>query len=414
MRICVVFILIALLYGCNRADNNYEKNHFKRSFFQWLGYSNKIVGLSPVNDNVKLIKLPKNTNKQVISLDELIDSLYYIKLGQPEQVCIEAIDKIVFAGDNIVVIDKRKKKGLYLFSSNGAFLGKIGDIGKGPNEYLSASDVAIDRHSGNIVVLDQYGKKLLYYDTNGSFLKERPIEFYAKDLSVLEDGSCAYYQLDGVNMNLKGKKGYCLLLANEKQKVSNCSFPYSYRDFCPKLTFGRLIDFINTNDATLFNPYLTNDIYEIKSNDTITLKYKLDFGRKDVLHKINKNTTDQDYLKLINSNDYFYFSGDFLEAKQHLFFKYGNNSYCFYDTQTDSLVVGNHFSQRMLDKNRPRLEFSTPISVKDEWFVSVIWPFMVSDEQKELINKTDNPTFEAFKNLSDLDNPILLFFKINI
>lgn len=413
MRIFVVLTVVVLLYACNGAGNNYDNNNRHRSLFQWLGYSNKKAGLTPVFDNSKLIILPDDINKKAILLNDLIDSLYYIKLGHTEQVCIEAIDKIVFAGDNIVIIDKGKKKGLYLFSGNGAFLGKIGDLGKGPNEYLSASDVAIDRFSDNIVVLDQFGKKLLYYDKNGGFLKEKPIDFYAKDLSVLEDGSCIYYQLDGVNKKLKGMDDYCLILTDEKQKVSNCSFPYSYRDFCPKLTFGRIIDFINTNGATLFNPYLTNDIYEIKNKDTISLKYKLDFGNRDILHMIN-NTTDQDYLELINSNDYFYFSGEFLESKQHLFFKFGNNSYCFYGTQTDSLVVGNYFSQKILDKTQPRLEFSTPISVKDEWFVSVIWPFRISDEQKELIDKTGNPTFEVFKNLSDLDNPILLFFKIKI
>lgn len=413
MRIFLVFILVALLNGCNGASNKDEKNNRQRSFFQWLGYSNKIEGLLPVYDNAKLIKLTDDINTKALVLNDLIDSLYYIKLGRADQVSIEAIDKIVFAGENIVIIDKRKMKGLYFFSGNGAFLGKIGELGKGPNEYLSASDVSIDRNSGNIVVLDQYGKKLLYYDTNGFFLKEMAIDFHAKDLSVLEYGSCTYYQLDGVNMNLKGKKGYCLLITDEKQKVINCSFPYSYRDFCPKLTFGRITDFINTKNATLFNPYLTNDIYEIK-RDTITLKYKLDLGRRDILHKINKNTTDKDYLNHINSNDYLYFNGDFLESKQHLFFKFGNNSYCFYDTQTDSIIVGNHFSQKILDKTQPYLEFSTPIAVKDEWFVSVIWPFSISDEQKELINKTDNPTFKAFKNLSDLDNPILLFFKIKI
>jgi len=371
-------------------------------------------GLSPINGYEKSIKIFENIEIKGLLLDDLIDSLFYIKLGRSDEVSIEAIDKISFAGDNIVIIDKGKKKGLYLFSGNGAFIGNIGILGKGPNEYLCASDVAIDRSSGNIVVLDQYGKKLLYYDTNGSFQKEKSIDFYAKDFSVLIDGSCVYYQLDGVNDKLKGMDDYCLLFANHKQKIIHCSFPYSYRDFCPKLAYGRLIDIISTNNATLFNPYLTNDIYEIKKPDSISLKYQLDFGSRDILHMINKNTTNQDYLKLLNSNDYFYFSGEFLESKQHLFFKFGNHNYCFYNTQTDSLVIGNHFRQIILDKKQPHLEFSMPISVKDEWFVSVIWPFRISDKQKELINKTDNSTFEVLKNITDLDNPILLFFKIKL
>ncbi|HQN94542.1 MAG TPA: 6-bladed beta-propeller, partial [Prolixibacteraceae bacterium] len=232
MRIFVVFIIVALLIGCNGASDNYEKKHLQRSFFQWLGYSNKNEGLLPEYDKEKLIKLPDDINKKALVLNDLIDSLYYIKLGQADQVSIEAIDKIVFAGDKIIIIDKKKKKGLYLFSGNGAFLCKIGNLGKGPSEYLSASDVAIDRSSGNIVVLDQFGKKLLYYDTNGGFLKEKPIGFYVKDLSVLEDSNCVYYQLNGVNEKLKKMDDYCLLLTDDKQKVINCSFPYSYRAFC--------------------------------------------------------------------------------------------------------------------------------------------------------------------------------------
>jgi len=393
MKNYTVFILVVLLFGCNAPSHNYTL---------------------PISDNGKLISISDNIEDKALMLDELIDSLYYIKLGQIDQVSIEAIDKIVFSGDNIAIIDKQKKKGLYLFSDNGSFLGNIGNLGKGPNEYLSASDVAIDKSSGNIVVLDQYGKKLLYYDKNGGFLKENPISFYAKDLSVLQNGNCAFYQLEGVNKELKKMNDYCLLLTDETQKVTNYSFPYSYRDFCPKLTFGRLIDFIDTPNATLFNPYLTNEIYEIRNNNTITLKYKLDFGSRDVLQRISNSTTNQDYLELINSNDYLYFSGKFLETKKHLFFEFGNNRFCFYNTQTDSLVVGNYFSQKVLDITQPFIEFSAPIAVKDEWFVSIIWPFTISDEQKELFNKTGNPTFKAFKNITDLDNPILLFFKIKI
>lgn len=414
MRFFLVSIIVVLLHGCSGTSEDHEKKYLQRNFFQKLGSPNRNVEVWPVNENAKLIKLPDNIENEALILNDLIDSSYYIKLGQADQVSIEAIDKIVFAGDNIIIIDKQKMKGLYLFSDNGSFLGRIGNFGKGPNEYLSASDVAVDRSSGDIVVLDQFGKKLLYFDTDGEFLKEMPINFFAKDLSVLDESRCVFYQLNGVNDKLKGMDDYCLLFTDEKQKVANCSFPYSYRDFCPKLTFGRLTDFIETQDATLFNPYLTNKIYEIKSSDTIALKYKLDFGHRDILHKINKSTTNQDYLNLINTNDYFYFDGKFLEAKKHLFFKFGSNSFCFYNTQTDSLVGGNHFSQTIMNRTQPDLEFSTPIAVKDEWFVSIIWPFMISKEQKALINKTVDPTFKAFKNITDLDNPILLFFKIKI
>lgn len=404
---------MVLLSGCGLDDSKVKIAESNFKGYKKVFSPEQIQEIIQDRKNTRIIKIPDNGKYSTILFDNIIDSLSYIRLETNKNAPIEAVNKISFIGDNIILFDKQRKRGLYLFSKDGKFLCRIGNVGKGPEEYICVSDVAINRQNNNIVVLDEYGKNLLYFDTNGKFIKKNKVYYYTKDFSILPDGSFVFYQLAGVNSHLNGIDDYCLLFSNEDQVITNYAFPYSYREKFANLSFGRVIDLKSCGRSTLYNPYLTNDIYEINgTREKIILKYKLDLNENDILTKIDNKTNNDDYLRLINNGDYNYFDGQFLETDQTLYFKFGSDKYCFYNIKSGKLEYGNSFSYKTIKEGEPFLPFVAPIAVKRNWFVSVLWPFEISQEQKEIINNSDNPIFKDLKNLTDLDNPILVLFKV--
>lgn len=412
MKSIFLIIIVIFLISCNVSDRKTQNARERFKGFEDIIPNVEIIKEIKPDINTSItINIPEYTKYKPLLLDELIDSIYYIKLETSDLVSLEAIDKVLFIEDKIVVYDKKKKRGLYLFSDKGKFLTRIGNFGKGPKEYLGINDVAINKTKKNIVLLDDYGKSIIYYDFNGKFIKRNKLYYYSTDISILDDGSFVFFQMEGINAHLTDFKNYCLLLSNENQSVTNYAFPYSYRANFPLLTFGRVSELICSNETTLFNPYLSNYIYQIKSSNQIALKYKLDLGDTDILSQINKETNNEDYIKMINSNKYIHFDGEMLETNQNLYFKYGNNNYGFYNIKTNNLLCGNSFSYIVQD-NSPYVLFNFPTAVKNNWFVSIIWPYELSKHQKELIDKSTDSTYEIFKCINPQDNPILMFFKV--
>ncbi len=67
---------------------------------------------------------------------------------------IGSIQKMEIYKDRIVIMDCLIGKCLYVFSTDGQFICKIGTRGVGPGEFVTLVDFTIDRNSGDIYILD--------------------------------------------------------------------------------------------------------------------------------------------------------------------------------------------------------------------------------------------------------------------
>jgi len=67
-----------------------------------------------------------------------------LKLETTEESLIGNIDKIIKKKDRIYILDRLVAKALFVFDTEGTFLFKISNIGKGPGEFLSPNDFFID------------------------------------------------------------------------------------------------------------------------------------------------------------------------------------------------------------------------------------------------------------------------------
>ncbi len=146
----------------------------------------------------------KNTthNSTSVILDaERNDSMFFINTGRLEEkygfisnyfkkvntIVLESNNKCLISevsslqilGDSILILDKLKSKGVYLFNKSGRYIKQIAQIGNGPNEYLEPTDFTIDTNNRVLYILDSKKQEILVYDLKNSlFLKSLKLQNY--------------------------------------------------------------------------------------------------------------------------------------------------------------------------------------------------------------------------------------------
>jgi hypothetical protein len=103
-----------------------------------------------------------------MAISEIADNVEYIELKTPEDVIITRIWDVKQIDDCLLI---KARHDVYLFHTNGQFIRQVGSHGQGPGEYLTCSDVEIDRKKREIIIADT--EKLLFYDLDGNFLRSK-------------------------------------------------------------------------------------------------------------------------------------------------------------------------------------------------------------------------------------------------
>lgn len=167
----VCFVLITAIC-CSDAKN--KKNTNKLSEIE-LKYSNLITSTIK-SDDLLSIDIDKLENK-IYRLSELFSSIKYIPLETKKESLIGRIRHIELINDTIYILDASSSKCLFIFSLDGKFIRRIGEVGRGPGEFISPSDFTIDVKNHEIYIIDSYIQKINIYSTSGKF--KRMIKYKA-------------------------------------------------------------------------------------------------------------------------------------------------------------------------------------------------------------------------------------------
>lgn len=103
----------------------------------------------------------------ISSFDKYIDSLQVIQLEASPQSFITYIKKVLITQNKDFII--LNSTGVLVFSQAGNFLFKIGEIGRGPEEYIAARDICITNDYKYLLVLDCTNQVIKYNIQNGEF-----------------------------------------------------------------------------------------------------------------------------------------------------------------------------------------------------------------------------------------------------
>ena len=146
-------------------------------------------------EQCKIIEI--NDEAEQTNVTELIESIRYVVLQQPEDAYLTPVGVIV-ENDRIYSLDLYQR--IFVHDINGLFLNILDRRGRGPGEYNSLSDFYVDDEY--LYVLDGLMQKIFVYDNVSlQFIHDIHVPFRASDFVILDDGGFMFvkYPRQGIN-----------------------------------------------------------------------------------------------------------------------------------------------------------------------------------------------------------------------
>lgn len=333
----------------------------------------------------------------------LFDSISLIRLETNKNCFLGTIKDIIIEDDKLIVIDVSKSKQIVVFDTLGNYSHHIGNVGKGPGEFLSLTSVC--SFNKEVIVYDNYGQKALLYDTSGGLIRQSNLKTIPMAISGLNDSTYAVFY-----SNIKHNETIISICD------SNFSERYSFFPFQNdrELLHGVQLMVKNDNGSFLFFEPYSNNIYEIDTESNIArLHHKIlinpdmeydkilekskEWTRKEYLDKLNRSNVGNiiryyelpDNCKFIQivKNGAAFFSK--LDTKNSF-----NKTYKAYDTYPKFTYAFSINGQKG----------NTLLCNMDKYF----YDKLPKDIQQELLNLIPYSQREWLKNMKVNDNPIVL------
>lgn len=239
-------------------------------------------------------------------LSEIASDIEFVKLETQTNCLVGGINRIVRCGKSILIL-ANSKKSLLLFSENGKFIRKIGNLGKGPGEYVEIYGLSIDPLTQHIYVLDNGQVKIIEYLANGDFAKETKLGFYATDVLPFVGGFLFYtgspyaYKTEGYALTSTTKdyksKGRFHSLPDLKGK------PYRLGTF-----------YQNNTEVCFWEPYW-DTVFAFDGNN-VKPRYYFEQGKEKIPKKFLSDT------KLMWSEiDKYFYLNSFTEFRNFIYFE---------------------------------------------------------------------------------------------
>ncbi len=209
-------------------------------------------------------------------LSEIASDIEFIKLKTDQDHLIGKIGSISRFNDKLLITTNQGKS-LYIFTNQGEFVSEIGRYGKGPGEFLQIYGMSIDPVSNHLYILDNNKSKMMEYSSEGVFIKEKKLSFYATGLHATENGFIFY-----TGSVYTARSNGCLLTVTDKDfNILSSHHPRSMDKGIP----DRLNNLYKIEeDLYYWEPYW-DTVYAFNGS-TKQAKYSFSMGKKQLPKKL--------------------------------------------------------------------------------------------------------------------------------
>lgn len=247
-------------------------------------------------------------------ISEIADTAYYFKPIAYNDILIDKIIKVE-KNDSLYFIQD-KTHHLFVYRQSGKLKGTIGNIGRGPNEYIEISDFAINPRIDEIAVLDGTLKKVCFYNSNGKLINTIKVNHFDSQIRYLDSCTIITYT-NMVVESLNNHFLFNLIKTNGAQdrKIHNVAsekIPVN----SPVLTFEMIKNYY---DTIYYFDNINNVFYHV-DYDTLVPILNLDFGKFNMPRNFllpEKFPTPEDFQNMSSFLSIHWF----LETNSYFFFK---------------------------------------------------------------------------------------------
>lgn len=364
------------------------------------------------NDSLQIIRIDTT---QFITASDIITDINFVRLESSAQNFIGRIDQILFVDERIIVLDRFKAQGVFVFDKTGKFLHRIGQLGKGPNEYTSIDHIAIIPDKTQLAILDRNARNVKFFNLNGQYIKTEPVPVYISSIEYLSK-DLQIGATDGRRSVGTGFDGYSLLQFDKKWNIIG----YGFKDPFPReLTYTSLNSLKKNNNQVYYTPPFEDKIYKIHSADSTELAYQIDYNGLGIPDREKYAAKSVSQFEQLLRN-YLSFDGYYCDLKDWLLLNIshrGLQQTYFYNKQLDSTYrlsrkitspLQNFFSNADFcysDNSVVSVVHALDLVQISPWIRGFAKAIPQEPRTYELID-------ELLSGLTENDNPVLFFFTL--
>jgi hypothetical protein len=254
-----------ILFSCSVRENNHSNNH-------------EITSVLFSDENTLLLN--DSLSCEFIPLETLSDNSNLI--GH--------ILKAVISENRMFILDAVRTKSLQVYTLQGEYITRIGEIGNGPGEYILPHNFYINEDKRKVTIEDLAKNTLLVYDLDTyQYEYEKRIPFNFMDYIETPEGFL-WCDLNGFK---KARDSYYIRMTDSILEDIKYIYPTDFRS-AYNIKLGDL--FYHINGKIHFVHPLKPIVYELDSEDIHPI-YELSLGEihfptLDYLQSISKNNID--------------------------------------------------------------------------------------------------------------------------
>lgn len=293
------------------------------------------------NKDLIEINADKLNMEETILFSSVFSGFKIIALETNNDCLIGQIDDLQIMNDTLYILDRSIAKALFVFDEKGKFIRKIGNIGKGPGEYIRPHSFSLDVKNNQIQIFDIAGK-ILKFTTKGKLIKEifPRIKNPAVNIACLD----GIIYIDHQIRNYKEKSDYLISAIDESGNVVKEWLPerlYSTGLKQPINSTNQLI--LTNNDLKYMKPFM-DTIFSIRKDKTIrpflhiTTRNKMNLSE---MIELNKATDFKEIHFLFSRSKKFLGIKDYIENSNLIMFcfqNYGNTHTLFFSKINNRLL----------------------------------------------------------------------------
>jgi len=418
-KVLFSFIFLLALVSCKKnASSVFE-------FKQFVGISDDSLGCIAVNPSLPLLSMSKGNGVTInvpIEPSQYADSIIFdykfIPLETTKKNLISRIEKI-FVDSTYFFIFDHDNNILFRFGQDGKFLGQIGHIGFGSDEYTEIWNAAIDKKRKEICLLDLSGRKLLYYNYNGSFIRTEPMYYLFTSIEFCDETLILH---TGSSYNIKTPlvDYYQLIVSERNQKPLFKGFPITSESRY-NTTYGTQKSLLKVDNEVLYYSLFSDTIWQIDKS-SCKVKFVLNFPERGILFNQQEIEKMSDELYRQKTNGVDCFRGKYVFTRKFACFSImtKKNIECqlIYSTKSERIRYG----LIEVPKNSNRLgDYLQPGDFdhvyNDSTFIKVLQPSHIKSEANSFGNNNMNQVSQRDKDfansLKDDGNPVLMLIQLS-
>lgn len=321
-------------------------------------------------------------------------------LEMTEDALISNIQKLATTEEYIFILDEMTKH-ILKYTRDGKFVSLLNKKGKSPEEYLSLTDFMVDEKNKRIEILDIFSNRLISYDFDWNFVSSKKLPVASSQISRLGNE----YVICSHRITLNNGEDYILYALD----TATLNINHKFMSFDPERLMHNLVSKTPLVPASGRVGYLKGNSKRIFSYHNGMLEPYFVFNyQEEMTKKEDSGVFDMENINMVHENSK-YIKCVFVDGRCLYFDKSNQTGY----SQTSPSPKEESFILRM----------GTPVGVSGEQFIEWIPAQSIYSllnvmklEKQEKIEQQlfGKETIEELRNLTKEDNPVLLFYTLNL